>query len=289
LRRRPIVHTFEYEPGQTFNLRPFGDQHLGGRDCDVAAIKRDVASVAEDPDTYWLQMGDAGEFIDVKDRRFSPGMYTQRYMDAMHRDGDVHMEMVKHYGELYASIKDKCLAVLKGNHEERVWQRLNIDLGTAIALTLERPDLLLGYSGWVVLKFKRKSSGAAGSTFNVNLQLHHGWSAARSPGSFYNQARLEKAANPAADIILRGHAHSREARVWDSTTLGRTYVGNRKWCAVLTGTYKNGTIFTEDGEAPHTTYSEEKGYAPVMTMGSPVIEIVPDASMEAGFDLKVTL
>lgn len=257
----------EFAPDEGFTIRGFGDFHLGAIDTNEELLRRHVADIVDDPNAYWVAMGDYGDHIVGGDRRYSPGMVAPDYEASLHQAGGIHTKVTDTAAEILAPIADRCLAIVQGNHELTIWDRENRDLAGELATKLELPELLVGYSGWVPLGFRRASS-QAGTSFSFNIHVHHGWKGGRTPGTWINSLIAEKAMYPEADLIMRGHGHQRAGAPLAAEGPG----GARAWAGIQTGTYKLGKA---EG---HTVWEERMNFPPKCesTMGSPIVHIRPN-------------
>lgn len=272
------VETTVYDPGDEFRLYGLGDLHLGCPTVDEKALRRDVAAIAADPLARWLGMGDYADLIDARDKRWGFLPIDQRYWDAQTAPGGIPAESAAHVVEILEPIRDKCLGLLEGNHETSVYQRTNYSLLTAIAEGLRLQHLILGYEGFVVWPFLRRSiasSRSAGTSATVIIQAAHGAAAPRRSGSLVNNAEVLKAHYPTADIILRGHGHQRIAHVYEAVEPGIKHVRAAPWVYAMTGTYKTGRYTDRPGDPPTSTYEARKDFIPKTQLGPPVVCIRP--------------
>jgi hypothetical protein len=267
-----------FEGGDRFRLWGLGDFHLGAPDCDEAALRRHVKLIAADEHARWIGMGDYGDLIDPRrDHRADSYPIPVRYRDAQYADGGIVSETVCHACEILEPIAGKCLGLIGGNHEEKVRRTMDRSVDAEIAKELGILNKHLGYTGFIRWRFKRRSSTARGGISAVGVHVHHGWQAGRRPGARVNQAQLEKAMYPSADIIMRGHAHERDGKVYDAVVHGQYHVRDAPYVYVCTGSYKLGRVDTTVAEPVHTTWEERKGFGPKARsrMGPPVITVIP--------------
>lgn len=261
------------------DLYPIGDTHLGAIDVDEDALKRDLKKIAEDPHARILFMGDSGDCITHRDPRFAAGMWSQRYIEAMHHEGGVIGETVDHVVELFEPVKDKVWGWLSGNHERTVRKHTDREIGNEICAMLGIQSKYMGYGGFLRVEWERKSSKGGQQAVTI-IDAAHGWQAGRRSGAKLNQMEVELSYTD-ADIILRGHSHDRVAQVLQS--LHVTTGGVRDWPRVIahTGTYKQGWVDTDIGET-HDTWEETRGFRKrgSATTGPPVIRILPTVTIQ---------
>jgi hypothetical protein len=225
-------------------------------------------------------MGDVGDLIDHRDtKRFYPAELPRRYADALlNADGGIPSETVAHAAEILAPIASKCWGILHGNHETAIVKRYSRSVVAELAKELNLSDRLLGYWGHIVVRFRRKTSRAAGAQVVLKIDAGHGWQAGRRPGAKLNQLELELGYSD-ADIILRGHSHERIASVFPAwTSNGRL----RPWprVAAHTGTYKLGHVETAQCDHPHDTWEARRMFRRKVLplLGPPRIVIRPKGS-----------
>jgi predicted phosphodiesterase len=260
------------------DLYPIGDTHLGAVDVDEATLKEHLKEIADNPNARIIFMGDCGDCITHRDPRFAAGMWSQRYIEAMHHEGGVVSATVDHVVELFDPVKDKVWAWLSGNHERTVRKHTDREIGNEICAMLGIPSKYMGYNGFVRVEWWRESSKAGGATAVTTIDVAHGWQAGRRSGSKLNQLELELSYSN-ADMILRGHSHDKVAQVIQSLRVECNDI--RDWPRVVahTGTYKQGWVDTGRGET-HDTWEETRGFRKrgSSTTGPPIIRITPNLS-----------
>lgn len=257
------------------DVYPIGDTHLGAIDVDEDLLKRHIQEIADNPRARIIFMGDCGDCITHRDPRFAAGMWSQRYIEAMHHEGGVISETVEHVAELFEPVKDRVWAWLSGNHERTVRKHTDREIGNEICALLGIQSKYMGYNGFVRVEWHRESSKSGGPNHITVIDAAHGWQAGRRSGSKINQLELELSYSN-ADIILRGHSHDRVAQVIQSLRVEISEI--RDWPRVVahTGTYKQGWSDTGNGET-HDTWEETKGFRKrgASTSGPPRIRIIP--------------
>lgn len=281
---RVVRKTESYKPGQTFNIWPIGDTHLGAIDTNEDLLKAHIKQIEDDPNARIIFMGDVGDCITHRDPRFAAGMWTQRYLQAAFEEGGIPTEVVNHAYELFKPVRDKVWVWLSGNHEKTIRKHTDREIGSEIAGALQVP--YLAYNGFLRIAWKRETSKAS-AEFATIFDLAHGWQGGRRSGSKLNQMELELAESD-ADVILRGHSHDRVAQIVPSLRVGTSNV--KEWNRIIahTGTYKVGRVDTLAGDEAHTTWEETRGFKKKTNrvLGPPIIQITPisngNVSVEAG-------
>lgn len=294
-----VVHVDEeYSPGDEFVLIPTGDWHLGAADSAEQKIRDDVKVWARDPKTRLILMGDLMECIDYRDKRFFPNGLPERYADALlNSDGGIPSESVEHALEILDPLigKQKVWGIATGNHERKLEINQSRNLTAEVARGLNISHRQLGYSGYVHVSFRERSSRKVSGS--VTISVHHGWQTAGRAGSGNVINGMERELGYSnADIVLRGHSHApRIGQVIPSVMVTKTSV--REWPRVVasTGTYKRGSVEQRAGDPPHDTYETFKGFRGRMdgSLGPPRIVIRPlrtDGTRgQANFEYEVTI
>jgi hypothetical protein len=265
-----ITETFS--AGESFRIWPISDTHLGAADVDEELLRQHVDEIKADKNARIIFLGDVGDLIDWRDKRFQAGMWPQRYQDAMHAEGGIPSETVAHALEIFQPVRKQIWCWLSGNHEYTIRSKFDREIGSEIAAQLGVE--YLGYGGYLRVQWKNKTSKAHGGEHITVFDLHHGWQGGRTAGAKVNQ--LEKHLGESdADVVLRGHSHERLAHVFPSLRIMPTQV--RDWERVVAhcGSYKLGRVDTSRGEETHDTWEARKGFRrkTQAVMGPPLIEM----------------
>ena len=209
-------------------------------------------------------MGDYGEFIGTKDPRFD-GKVIAGWVDA----NEIAESEIEHIVDLFKPIKNKCIGLLEGNHEDAFRKHQDGDPQKQICKRLELPSL--GYTAFVRLVFRRGSYGGAGREFLGVVT--HGNGGAITRGA--KMTRLERFMD---NFNARWYAH---AHVHDIITSNKHYIELTKdnkitsleKVGAMTGCWFRG--YTQ-GIAP--SYGEIKNYPPT-GLGAPIFMFEPDENM----------
>jgi hypothetical protein len=166
-------------------------------------LREDIRNVADDPRAYWIGMGDTCEYIQRGDPRFSTGELAAWIGNSTR---DIAKAERDYAVELFSPIKDKCLALIQGNHEASILQHNERDVYAAFAEGLEAEGVLLGPAGFLRLVFSCKG----GKGFTARFFLSHGWFAGRYTSG--TSLHLEQIASWVdADVVAAGHSHKLDA------------------------------------------------------------------------------
>lgn len=173
--------TFRFKDDIT--LIPVGDIHLG-EGVDRELLDGWIEAIRVNPEIWWFGMGDLMNIMlkDSVGNIFEQGMNPQE-----------QMLVVK---TLLEPIKDKCLGMVIGNHEDRMRRNTSFDIIKMICEFWKVP--YLDYSGYLQLYV---------GEYRYTVFLTHGsGGAAYTPGSKWNKIhRLAKFRD--ADVFCMGHVH----------------------------------------------------------------------------------
>lgn len=279
--KRYILHRSRSD---VFRIWHMSDLHLMSKSCAETEIKRDIAEIRDDPFSFWVGGGDMVDCIAYTDKRFDPDAVAPWVsISDLGKLGKVGMEKAR---QLFMPIKEKCLGMCLGNHEEKYQlHKDQKDLHSWLCTELGVPNL--GYSAIFDLVFVRTAKAKQptlaytapkdmGSCQSFRVYIHHGAGAATTPGGKLN--RLVQFMNSfRADLYFCGHVHDKTAR-------REPCLGGNAGCddimqfdrlGVISGsylkTYQKGT----------TGYGEQKGYRPT-SLGAAIVTIHPETrKMEA--------
>lgn len=261
------VVTYHDSRSDEFALFPIGDIHIGARGVDTDALRDTIARVVKDDGARWIGMGDYAECINLSDKRFDVKSVHPKFLPRL---DDLPNACFEELGELFGPIKDRCVGLLTGNHEETLRLRQSQDIHGALCLKLGAANL--GYDSLIRWKFVRRGvtrKSRPASTV-VKIFASHSTIASRRDGGKLNRM-LDMSTVFDARLLLFGHGHS--GLVGQRIMLGVPDSGalrlvERPQTVVMTGSYRKG--YTEGT----LDYAEKAGYAPT-PLGSPKITLRP--------------
>jgi len=236
-----------------FKIYCLGDVHAGTVHCVEEHIKRKVNEIAHTKNAYWIGMGDYGEFITPKDKRFDP---NQNAIAGWLEPDNIAYKQTKWICELLNPIRKKCIGLLYGNHEEsmRVFNHDNVHKNICEELEVDN----LGFSCFVRLFFRRENSK---ESHLVRGAFTHGRSFAITEGAKLTAlVRWMKAME--ADLYGYAHIHdyipkSLSRMAVTDTSRGAPQIKSQVAIGSTTGswfrTYTQGII---------ASYGEQKCYPP---------------------------
>jgi hypothetical protein len=242
-------------------IKPLFDIHAGHRHVDYKKFEHICKEIKNDPNYYAIGGGDYGEFINRKDRRHQESMVANFCLGV----DDVAKKQQEYLLDHLEPIKDKFIALLRGNHENTIQKHYGYDIMSRITAGLNAYERYLGFGGFVRLKFFLY--GKLTSTFV--FYLHHGFGGGRLAGGHALTLQRQFLWND-ADVILLGHRHIKhriEMQV-------RKPVGSRvltlQKVAAFCGAFKSDSISNDVTES----WEDEKGFPP-NSSGGYIVDISP--------------
>ncbi len=233
----------------TFRLYCLGDIHAGTIHCVEPHVKKKVEEIKQEGNAYWMGMGDYAEFITPKDKRFDPNLRS--IADWVEPDNIAHCQ-TEWLTNLFMPIKDKCIGLLYGNHENsiRVFNHDNVIKNLCGNLGVDN----LGFSCFLRLFFKRENSSESHLVKGV---FTHGASGAITEGAkLMSLMRFMKSFE--ADIYGYGHVHD-----YIPKSLSRMTISSQgKIKSVVSIGCTTGSWFRTYTEGTIASYGEQKVYPP---------------------------
>jgi hypothetical protein len=181
------------------------------------------------------------------------------------------MSQIRSFCKDLKPIKDKCIGILTGNHEETILKKYHLDPAREIAYALEAD-----YGGYcsltkIIIGKKRRMGRAS---YEINLFAHHGYGGGRKHGAQLNKIEDALRVAPNADIFAMGHVHGKAVSFLE--TIDITYNGKmlqRQKIFLITSsfvnTYKKGVL----------SYAE-KGLYTQAGLGAPVVRFRKMSNVE---------
>ena len=240
----------------------FGDIHLGTIFCAESEAKKQVKTIADDEDALWVGMGDYGEYITPDDPRWDPSSkLVAKWID---QDNIAH-DIENRVANLFYPIKDKCVGLMYGNHENSYRKHKFGNVHKNIREKLEVDDL--GYVCVVKFKFHRDNSAEKHEIIGA---FTHGASGAITQQGKINALKRFMSYFPEADFYGYGHTHTIDSTESISlSVLDNNQVKDKIRHGVLTGCY-----FKTYGISEIGSYGESKLYPPTR-IGCPSFTLNP--------------
>lgn len=234
---------------ETIEVYPMADLHIGDSQCDYKLILERIEYIKNTPNAYCILDGD---LMDTAIASSIGDTYAANLQP---------MEQLKHCVTIFEPIKDKILAVLSGNHENRVYKSDGIDITEVMCAQL---GIIERYSPTTALLFirignKRDSTNHRRSELYTAYVTHGSGGGCKEGGKVNRLADL--AAIVDADIYIHAHTHLplvfRES--YFRVNSGNSMVAPVEKLFVNTGAYLN-----------YGGYGDKAGFKPA-SKRSPVI------------------
>lgn len=183
-----IVKQFEEE----ITIIPLSDLHLGAKNCMLKEIKETIKMIENTPNCYTVLVGDiidngviTGKGLGVYDNTLSP------------------MQQIQQAVELLRPIKDKILACISGNHEDRSEKAVNINPMYLVCCELGITDIYRNNLAITKIQLGKRENSHNRKTYT--LLIHHGKgtseSAIKKDWDFIGKFE-------GIDAIITGHTHN---------------------------------------------------------------------------------
>jgi hypothetical protein len=225
---------------------------MGTIHCVEDHIARKVKEIKNTENAFVIGMGDYGEFITPKDKRFDPSQ--KAISEWLHFD-NIAEDQTNKIVKVLTPIKSQIIGLLYGNHEESMRIINHNNVAKNICDRLEVPNL--GYSAFVRLHLQK--SGVSQHTI-VGCFTHGSSSAITEGAKMMALMRFMKSFE--ADIYGYGHVHDYIPKSLSRMAImpspgGKTKIKQHVAIGTTTGcwfrTYTQGVI---------ASYGERKVYPP---------------------------
>ena len=228
-----------------------GDIHIGAKVTDEAFVEK-IAERLKKPNTYWVDMGDACEMINMQDKRFNIRDVAEW---AVNLDGlvDLPKMQMERYAEIFKPVADRCICRVKGNHEDMMVVRQERDVYKELANKCGiSKSTFLGYSGFLRLVCQVKcKNGQRKGGWTVTGYLTHGHGGGKlAGGKALNLERLALAYD--ADFYAFAHTHTKMHIEKRMIACDRTMAYDKLKCAFIVGSCRRGI----------SSYEKRAGYYP---------------------------
>lgn len=170
------------------------DLHIGDSQCDYKSILERIEYIKNTPNAYCILDGDLMDTAVCSSIGDTYGANLQP------------MEQLKHCVKLFEPIKDKILAVLSGNHENRVYKTDGLDITEIMCSQLGIPEKYSPTTALLFIRFGKQSSHNHGRPQLYTAYITHGSGGGRKEGGKVNRlADLSSIVD--ADIYIHAHTH----------------------------------------------------------------------------------
>lgn len=232
-----------------YKLFCVGDIHAGTIHCVEDDIRRKVKEISQIKNALWIGMGDYAEFITPKDKRFDP---NQSSISEWVQPDNLGHSQTKWLTELFTPIKNKCIGLLYGNHENsiRINNHENVQQNLCDALEVDN----LGYSCFINFHFKRENST---ESHLITGAFTHGSTGAITEGAKL-MALMRWMKSMDADIYGYAHLHDYLEKSYSRMTVNE----NGKIHSKVSSGVTTGSWFRTYTQGIVASYGEVKCYPP---------------------------
>ena len=178
----------------TIEIHPMADLHLGDTMSDYKGIMERIEYIKNTPNAYCILDGDLMDTAIATSVGDTYGANIQP------------MEQLKLCVKIFEPIKDKILAVLPGNHENRVYRSDGIDITQIMCSQLGLQGRYSSTAALLFVRFGEQNGKRHNRPMLYTLYVTHGAGGGRKEGGKVN--RLADLVNIVdADIYIHAHTH----------------------------------------------------------------------------------
>lgn len=175
-------------------IHPMADLHLGDVHCDYKSILERIEYIKNTPNAYCILDGDLMDTAIASSVGDTYGASLQP------------MEQLQQCVKLFEPIKDKILAVLPGNHEQRIWRQDGLDITKIMCSQLGLQDKYSSTSALLFIRFGQEGKTGHGRRQWYTMYVTHGSGGGRREGGKINRL-TDLASIVDADCYIMGHTH----------------------------------------------------------------------------------
>jgi predicted phosphodiesterase len=179
---------------EVIEIHPMADLHIGDRMCDFKSVMERIEYIRNTPNAYCILDGDLMDTAITSSIGDTYGANLQP------------MEQLKQCVKIFEPIKDKILAVLPGNHENRVYKSDGIDMTEIMCNQLGIPEKYSPTTALVFIRFGRQSSHRNNRPMLYTAYVTHGSGGGKKEGGKVNRL-ADLASIVDADIYIHAHTH----------------------------------------------------------------------------------
>lgn len=181
---------------EVIEIHPMADLHIGDSQCDHKLIKERIEHIKNTPNAYCVLDGD---LMDTAIASSIGDTYAATLQP---------MEQLQRCVEIFEPIKDKILAVLSGNHENRVYKSDGIDITELMCRQLGISERYSPTTALLFIRFgaKARSHGKTNARQCYTMYVTHGGGGGRKEGGKINRL-ADLASIVDADCYVHAHTH----------------------------------------------------------------------------------
>lgn len=235
-----IMQGFKHEldcHGEPIEVIALADLHIGDAGSNEQLIKHLINDIKSKPNRYCVL---AGDLMNTAIANSKSDSYSERLKPS---------EQLEMCYDLLNPIADKILAIVPGNHEERITRSVGVDMSRLLARELDLEDVYSDSAALVILRFGHNFRS---KPLVYSLYINHGHGGGRKVGGKMNS--LQEFANVIdADCFIVAHTHLPASFKQQSYR-----ISPQKACAVL-----HEQLFVNTASAlTYGGYGKRGGYQP---------------------------
>jgi len=199
--------------GDVLELYPFGDCHIGKRNCSEMHIRQQVRHIlqrarAKGVHVRVLYGGDVMNQVIPKDiKRFdfedvAEWMLQGTASEIAKNLSDMPSMELRRTMDIFAPLKPYSIGAISGNHEDFIRKHFNYDIHERFCDRMGIPNL--SDEALIRLRFKLRN----GKSQVLCIYIRHGYGSGRAAGAEPNKLERLVAEWEVADICLSGHTHT---------------------------------------------------------------------------------
>ena len=181
---------------EQIEILPMADLHIGDSQCDYKLVLETIEYIKETPNAYCVLDGD---LMDTAIASSIGDTYSAQLQP---------MEQLKHCVKIFEPIKDKILAVLPGNHENRVYKSDGLDITEIMCSQLGMAEKFSPTTALLFVRFGKgaRSHGKSNARQFYTIYMTHGSGGGKKEGGKINRL-ADLASIVDADIYIHAHTH----------------------------------------------------------------------------------
>ena len=179
---------------EVIEIHPMADLHLGDLQSDYKLIVERIEHIRNTENAYCILDGD------LMDTAIASSV-GDTYGANLHP-----MEQLRMCVKIFEPIKDKILAVLPGNHENRVYKTDGLDITELMCHQLDIPEKYSSTTALLFIRFGKNTSSHHGRPILYTAYVTHGSGGGRREGGKVNRL-ADLASIVDADIYIHAHTH----------------------------------------------------------------------------------
>ena len=179
---------------EQIEIHPMADLHIGDSMSDYKLIMERIEHIKNTPNAYCVLDGDLMDTAVCTSIGDTYGANLQP------------MEQLKHCVRIFEPIKDKILAVLPGNHENRVYKSDGLDITEIMCSQLGIPEKYSPTTALLFVRFGKNPARTPHRPLLYTMYVTHGSGGGRKEGGKVNRL-ADLASIVDADIYVHAHTH----------------------------------------------------------------------------------